>query len=71
MEIIMKMREFRDILYGVERSYDDFVCLVISFVKMPGNAFKAALIKDYIDANPSADSSDVLEYMIKDLGMLV
>ncbi|MBR5968879.1 MAG: hypothetical protein IK016_00885 [Lachnospiraceae bacterium] len=63
------MREFRELLYGVHRSYDDFVSLVVTYVKMPGNSPKALLIKDYIEAHPYADSSDVLQYMIRELGM--
>lgn len=66
----MTLREFREMLYGVKRSYDDFVSLVITFVKMPGNREKGALIKDFIEMHPGADSSDVLRYMIEELGMV-
>ena len=65
----MTMREFRELLYSVDRSYDDFVSLVISFIKIPGNRSKGLLIRDYIEAHPYANSSDVLQFMISDLGM--
>ena len=65
----MTMREFRRLLYSVDRSYDDFVSLVITFVKMPGNRMKGMMIKSYIESHPYADSSDVLQYMIEELGM--
>ena len=65
----MTMREFRELLYSVDRSYDDFVSLVISFIKIPGNRSKGLQIRDYIVAHPYANSSDVLQFMISDLGM--
>ena len=66
----MTMREFRELLYSVDKSYDDFVSLVITFIKMPGNRVKSALIKNYIESNPGVDSSDVLQYMISELGLV-
>lgn len=66
----MTMGEFRELLQGVSRSYDDFVSLVISFVKMPGNRVKGTMIRDFIEAHPQADSSDVLQYMISELGLV-
>ena len=48
---------------------DDFVSLVVSFVKIPENSSKDILIRDYIVSHPRANSSDVLEYMISELGM--
>ncbi len=63
------MRDFRKILCNVDRSYDGFVSLVISFVKMPGNSEKEIQIRDYITSNPYANSSDVLQFMITELGM--
>ena len=65
----MNTNELKELLYTVERSYDDFVSLVISFVKLPGNFDKECLIKDYILSHPCADSSDVLKFMIDELGM--
>ena len=65
----MTMKEFRELLLGVDRSYDDFVSLVISFVKMPENTGKAGEIRDYIQSHPFADSSDVLKYMVENLGL--
>ena len=65
----MTMREFREILRNVDRSYDDFVSLVITYIKIPGNRSKALQIRDYIESNPFADSSDVLQFMINELGM--
>lgn len=65
----MNTNELRELLYTVERSYDDFVSLVISFVKLPGNSDKESLIKDYILSHPCTDSSDVLKFMIDELGM--
>ncbi|MBR3305859.1 MAG: hypothetical protein IKI75_01230 [Lachnospiraceae bacterium] len=65
----MTMREFREILRNVDRSYDDFVSLVITYIKIPGNRSKALQIRDYIESSPFADSSDVLQFMINELGM--
>ena len=65
----MTMREFRELLYKVDRSYDDFVSLVISYIKLPGNRSKALLIRDYIESHPFSDSSDVLQFMVEELGM--
>ena len=48
---------------------NDFVSLVVSFVRIPENSSKDILIQDYIVSNPRANSSDVLEYMISELGM--
>ena len=65
----MNMREFKNMLINVDRSYDGFVSLVISFVKMPGNGEKGIQIRDYIASNPYANSSDVLQFMIAELGL--
>ena len=65
----MTIREFRELLYKVDRSYDDFVSLVISYIKILGNRSKALLIRDYIESHPFSDSSDVLQFMIEELGM--
>ena len=65
----MTMKEFRELLLSVDRSYDDFVSLVISFVKMPENKGKAGEICDYIRSHPFADSGDVLKFMVDDLGL--
>ncbi len=66
----MDMREFRKLLCSVDRSYNDFVSLVITFVEIPENSNKITYIKDFIVSHPSANSSDVLEYMVKELGMV-
>ena len=65
----MNINELKEMLYSVDRSYDDFVSLVVSFVKAPGTSAKEFLIRDYIVSHPHANSSDVLEYMITELGM--
>lgn len=65
----MNTNELRELLYTVNKSYDDFVSLVISFVKLPGNTDKENIIKDFILSHPYADSSDVLKFMIDELGM--
>ena len=65
----MTIREFRELLYKVDRSYDDFVSLVISYIKILGNRSKALLIRDYIESHPFSDSSDVLQFMIEEVGM--
>lgn len=65
----MNINELKEMLYSVDRSYDDFVSLVVSFVKIPENSSKGILIRDYIVSHPRANSSDVLEYMISELGM--
>ena len=66
----MNTNELKELLYSVDRSYDDFVSLVVSFVKNPGNSSKGLLIRDYIICHPLANSCDVLEYMINELGMV-
>ncbi len=66
----MNLKEFRKMLSNVDRSYDGFVSLVMSFVKMPGNSEKGLQIRDYIASNPFADSSDVLQFMITELGLV-
>ena len=58
------MDEFRDRLKCVDRSYEDFVHAVMSYVKIPGNEYKRFLIEEYMDLNPEADSSDILTFMI-------
>ena len=65
----MDLREFRKMLCDVDRSYEWFVSLVISFIRMSENNDKAALISDFIQTNPTANSSDVIEYMINELGL--
>ena len=65
----MNINELKEMLYSVDRSYDDFVSLVVSFVRIPENSSKDILIRDYIVSHPRANSSDVLEYMISELGM--
>ena len=66
----MNLKEFRNMLVNVDRSYDGFVSLVMSFVKMPGNTEKGLKIRDYIVSNPYANSSDVLRFMITELGLV-
>ena len=66
----MDINSFRELLKNVDRSYEDFVSLVITFVKMPGNYEKIVQIENYIRENPLANSGDVLQYMIEKLGML-
>ncbi len=66
----MNLKEFRKMLSNVDRSYDGFVNLVMSFVKMPENSEKGLQIRDYIVSNPYANSSDVLQFMITELGLV-
>ena len=66
----MNLKEFKIMLKNVDKSYDGFVNLVMSFVKMPGNSEKELQIRDYIVSNPYANSSDVLNFMITELGLL-
>ena len=65
---MLSMSEFRQMLKDVDRSYDDFVHGVISYVKIPGNEAKVQMILDYIIRHPEANSSAVLEFMIKETG---
>ena len=60
------MTDFRKLLKNVDRSYDDFVHAVISYIKTPGNEGKQSVIEDYILSHPEANSSDVLQFMIEE-----
>ena len=60
--------DFRLLLRGVDRYYEDFEHGVISYLKLPGNAHKQKMIENFIANNPLANSSDVLEYMIYETG---
>ena len=62
------MEEFRELLKTVDRYYDGFEQAVISYIKMPGCAYKKDLIADFITDHPKANSSDVLEYMMNETG---
>ena len=62
------MVEFRNMLKGVERSYDGFVHAVMTYIKTPGNEHKRILIEEYIKSHPDANSSDVLQFMIEKTG---
>lgn len=66
----MNLKELKKMLRSVDKSYDGFVSLVMSFVKMPGNSEKELQIKEYIESNPYANSSDVLQFMITELGLV-
>ena len=63
----MNMNEFRELLKCVDRSYDDFVSAVISYVKMPGNIYLMQEIASYIKNNPNITSSDVLNLIMRDI----
>ncbi len=63
-----RMIEFSQLLENVDRSYDGFVHAVITYVLTPGNESKQELIKEFIHNNPSANSSDVLRFMIEETG---
>ncbi len=58
------MNDFRELLENVDRSYDGFVHAVISYIRIPGNETKQAVIEEYIKEHPNANSSDVLQFMI-------
>ena len=62
----MSINDFRILLRSVDRSYDDYVSAVISYVKMPGNMCKMQEISSYIRNNPGISSSDVLKLIVKD-----
>ena len=62
------MEDFRVLLRNVDGYYDGFEHAVISYIKMPGNDYKKDIIEEFIRTNPTANSSDVLEYMINDTG---
>ena len=62
------MEDFRVLLRNVDGYYDGFEHAVISYIKMPGNDYKKDIIEEFIRTNTTANSSDVLEYMINDTG---
>ena len=64
------MQGFKELLQHVDRSYEDFVRGVLSYTQIPGNEDKQAMIEEYIFSHPHANSSDVLEYMIKETGFM-
>ena len=61
---------FKELLQQVDRSYEDFVRGVLAYTQIPGNEDKQAMIEDYIINHPKANSSDVLEYLIKGTGFV-
>ena len=66
----MAMKEFREILMDVDRSYEGFVDMVTGYIMMTGNYDKMAVVADYINENPDIDSSGVLHYVVDELGIL-
>ena len=58
------MDNFRDLLWNVCDAYDDFVAGVVSYVKLPGNETKRALIENYIKSNPDADTSAITRFIL-------
>ena len=62
------MNQFRELLRTVDAYYEGFEHAVVSYIKIPGNENKMKLIEDYIVHNPSANTSDVLEFMMKKTG---
>ncbi len=63
----MNINDFRVLLKSVDRSYDDYVSAVISYIKMPGNMCKMQEISSYIRNNPGINSSDVLKLIVQDI----
>ncbi len=63
----MSINDFRKMLENVDRSYDDFVSSVISYVRIPGNENVMDEIILYIESNPLANSADVLKFMLRDV----
>ena len=61
-----KYREFRILLRTVDLYYEDFEHGIISYIELPGNSYKKKMIEDFIINNPSANASDVTEYMINE-----
>ena len=59
------MTEFREMLNNVNRSYTDFVHAVMTYVNTPGNEKKRFMIEEYIRSNPTANSSDVLQFIVE------
>ena len=66
----MAMKEFRELLMDVDRSYEGFVDMVTGYIMMTGNYDKMAVVADYINENPDVDSSGVLHYVVDELGIL-
>ena len=66
----MAMKEFREILMDIDRSYEGFVDTIANYIMMTGNYDKMAVVADYINDNPGVDSSEVLHYMVDELGIL-
>lgn len=60
------MQKFEQLLWSVNRAYEDYVRGVVAYISIPGNEGKRQMIEKYINSNPNADSADVLEYMISD-----
>ncbi len=61
----MTMERFTNLLNNIEDSYDDFVRGVISYVKIPGNEYKQNLIEEYIRNHPTANTSDVTDFILE------
>lgn len=62
------MDRFRELLRTVDAYYEGFEQAVVSYIKMPGNENKMEMIERFIINHPSANSSDVLEFMMKETG---
>ena len=57
------MEGLEKMLKEVPRSYDDFIRTVMWFAKK--DQANAETMKEFIKNNPTANSSDVLKYMIE------
>ena len=62
------MDEFKLLLRGVDGYYEGFEMGVITYIKRSNDPERQQMIEDYIRSHPEANSSDVLEYMIKETG---
>ena len=59
-------KDFRLLLRTVDLYYDDFEHGIISYLKIPGNAYKQVMIEDFIRNNPEANSSDVARFVLEE-----
>ncbi|MBQ9443428.1 MAG: hypothetical protein IJU43_03920 [Lachnospiraceae bacterium] len=57
------MKDLEKMLKEVTGSYDDFIRTVMWFAKK--DQTHAETMKEYIKNNPTANSSDILKYMIE------
>ena len=63
----MTREDFKQMLRGLDESYEDFVAGVVAFIDLPGNAQKTDAIADFIHLHPEAGGPEVMQFMIDEL----